>query len=398
MAAEEKYSIVDREGRNQELEIAIEDYKAAGDAGLSLTQYLTRKIGNDINLDHGNVLEQCMSSCGMFLRPDGRNGIQPVNMKDVLDGGLQLSAAVVRNDGSSRHTVTGRLLFPEVILQIMQENLTEDKGDFLQAYAQMIAQTQSVTSPRVDQPQINTTAPEDSRSQPQAQLAEPSVMVQITLNDKSYTIPTKSIGLEISDQARQATTLDLVSLAMTAQARGEQIAMVEDQLKNMIDGDTDIGETAISAVTAQSYDSSISGAGEITQKAWIKFLRKEYRKRNIDWCVMDLDTALAVENRTNKPNVQGDDPNSPRLDAIFTVENLGFRPPRVLLVDTTYVGANTIVGLDSRFAIRRIINVSATYSAIEEFVMRRKTGFRVDYGQIAHKLYPEAWHKMTLTV
>lgn len=393
------YTIYDRKGSPTELSVDVTDYKAAGELGLSLTQYLTRKIGGDIDPKYGNVLEQCMSSSGMYLRSDNLTGIKPVTMKEVLDGGIQLDAAtIVRNDGSQRNTVSGRLLFPEVILQIMQETLTEDHGDFLAGYNAMIAQTQTVTSPRVDQPQIDTTAPESSRSQPISQLAEPAVMVSITLNQKSYQIPTKSIGLMISDQAQQATTLDLVGLAMTAQARGENIAMVEDQLSSMIDGDSDLGETALTGFKANTLDSGITTAGTLSQKAWVHFLRDDYRKLNINWCLMDIDTALAVEGRSGKPTIQTDNPNSPRIDALFSVENLSLSAPRVLLLDSSVIGANTIVGLDSRFAIRRIINVSAAYSAIEQFVMRRATGFRVDYGQMAHKLYSEAWKKMTLTI
>jgi len=53
--------------------------------------------------------------------------------------------------------------------------------------------------------------------------------------------------------------------------------------------------------------------------------------------------------------------------------------------------------LDSRYAIRRVINVSASYQAIEQYVMRRATSFRVDYGFIMHKLFSDAWQAMTLT-
>lgn len=390
------FTIYDRQGRPTELKVDVTDYRAAAESGLSLTQYLTRKIDNDISPDYGNVLEQCMASSGMYLHADGQNGIRPVTMKEVYDGSVQLAAGIVRNDGSSNHTPSGRLLFPEVILQVMEENLREDNGDFLSAYNRMIAQTQSVTSPKVDQPKITTTAPESSRAQEIAQLAEPPVMVSITVNEKSHRIPTKSIGLMISDEARAATTLDLVTLAMTAQARGEQIAMVEDQLAAMISGDSDLGETAVTGFNADTLDTSITANGEITQKAWVHFLRDNYRKMSINWCLMSVDTALAVEGRTGKPTVNADDPKSPRIDATFSVENLAFTPPRVLLLDTSVIGANTIVGIDSRYAIRRIINVSANYSAIEQFVMRRATGFRVDYGQISHKLYADAWSKMLL--
>jgi hypothetical protein len=62
------------------------------------------------------------------------------------------------------------------------------------------------------------------------------------------------------------------------------------------------------------------------------------------------------------------------------------------------IAANTIVGLDSRYAIRRVINAQAAYSAIEQYLLRRATAFRVDYGEYSHRLYDDAFSVMTLTV
>ena len=39
-----------------------------------------------------------------------------------------------------------------------------------------------------------------------------------------------------------------------------------------------------------------------------------------------------------------------------------------------------------------------TAAAIEQFVMRRLTAFRVDYGETAYTLYKEAFSKRTMTV
>jgi hypothetical protein len=233
---------------------------------------------------------------------------------------------------------------------------------------------------------------------PIGQLTEPASMVSITVSDTVRRIPTRSIGLQVSDQALAITTLDLVSLIMTAQARGERIALVEEQLADMINGDADAGESALSSVTAASFDSSIIAASTITQKAWVKYLRANYRKMTISNIICDIDTALLIEGRTGKPTVANDNPTSPRIDSLFTIENLGLPAPRVLLVSTSVAGANTIIGLDRRYAIRRLVNVNASYSAIEQYVMRRATSFRIDYGEMAHKLYTEAWSKMTLTV
>ena len=391
------YSFIDADGQRQEVSLDITIYKEAAEHGMSLGQYLEHKYPS--HPDRGSTFAQMLQSCGMYLSNDMETGIRAPSMKAVLDGSAKIMAGpLVRNDGSERNTVSGRLLFPEVILELMAANLTENKDDFLNGYNQMVAITTNVTSPRVDQPTIDVTAPEGSRSQPIAQLAEPAVMVTITLAEKSYAIPTKSIGLLVSDQALQATTLDLVGLAMSAQARGERIFMVEEQLGAMINGDVDWGEAALASITAQSLDSGVTVAGTCSQKAWIHYLRDDYRKMSLNWLMMDIDTALAIENRSNKPTVNTDDPNSPRIDTLFSVENLALPTPKILLLDTAFIGANTIVGIDSRYAIRRTVNVSASYEAIEQWVMRRATAFRVDYGEMSKKLYTDAWKKMTLTV
>lgn len=411
-----KFNIVDIAGSQQDIDFDVTAYRAAGEAKLSLSQHLETLYPSQ--MAGPSTFEQCMAQAGMFVRADRAGGIQPPTMKAVMDGGLRMDAAsIVRNDGTGNNTVTGRLLFPEVIMQIIESELSESHDDLLRGYDGMIATTAFVTSPKIDQPVINVTAPLDDkyRSQPIAQLAEPAALVTITLAERSHRIPTKAIGLTISDQALEATTLDLVGIAMTQQAGQERIRVVEDAISGMIsaspDIDTDPDGVGLTAFTAKSLDANISTAGTITQKAWIHFLRDNYRKMSISHIMCDIDTALALEGRAGRPLMYsvpdsqatgvanlGDDPNSPRIDALFTIENLGLSAPRVLLLDTALIGANTVVGLDSRYAIRRVVNVNAAYSAIENYVMRRATSFRVDYGEISHKLMADAWSKMTLTL
>jgi len=394
-----QYGLKDKNGETHQIDLRITDYRAAGEAGVSLSEYLTAKFPEyDIRL--GTPMEQIMAQTGMYLRPD-KGGIRPPSMKQVLDGSLDMNVGtIVRPDGTGNNTPSGRLLFPEIILQLIESQLDEDKSDFVNGYNSMVAQTQTVTSPKIEQPIINTQAPRsaDVANQPVAQLAEPARMVTITVSDKTYRVPTKSIGLTISDEALQASTLDLVGLAMTHQARAERIRIIEDNITNMVNGDTDIGETALSSVQADSFDAAIVAAGVMSQKAWIHYLRAAYQTRTITHILCDVNAALALEGRTGKPNVQGDDPKSPRIDTLFSVENLGISPPKILLLETALIGANTVVGLDAQYAIRRIVNVSASYSAIEQYVMRKATGFRVDYGEMSHKLFSDAWSKMTMTV
>lgn len=82
----------------------------------------------------------------------------------------------------------------------------------------------------------------------------------------------------------------------------------------------------------------------------------------------------------------------------MTVDNLNARTIPLFLCDTEVAGANTVVSLDTRYGIRRVINVSANYSAVQEFVLRKARALRIDYAEMAHSLYPEAFEKMTLTI
>ena len=394
---ESTFSIRNEDGGRIEIKVGLESYKAAAVKGISLNQYLSQQFKTD-DTKYGTVLEQCMASAGLFVNPDASSGLRPPSMYDVLEGTSAQLGPISRNEGDNRTGVSGRLLFPAIILELVAANLLDNNNDLLAGYDKMIASTVNVNGTRVDQPTIDVTAPESSRAAQIAQLAEPNVMVSITLSEKAYNIPTKSIGLTISNEALAAVTIDEVGMAIAAQARGERLFMVQNDLSSMISGNSDRGETALSSVTAQSFDSAVVAAGTITHKALMKYLRANYRKMAINWLIMGIDEGLLVENRTGKPTVQSDNPTSPRIDTLMHVDNLLVTPPRILLVEQSVVGANTIVGLDSRYAIRRTVNVGASYQAIQEYVMRKATSMRFDFGETAKKLFPEAWSQMTMTV
>lgn len=396
-----KYYITDRNESKQEIEVQLSDYQAAAAKGVSLSQYLENEYGGSAKVreKYGTVLEQCMDNAGMVITPDHSRGIQSPRISEITHGNSRIDAgSIVRGTGERRHTPDGRLLMPAVVMEVMRYELEESSDAFVAQFDGLIAVSDSVTSSIVDQPTINTDAAGNPDSQPIGQLALPPVMVSITTDNKVFRIPTSSIGLQISEQAQSQVGLDLVSLIMTKQAREERIRRIESDFKAMVEGDVDIAETALPQSQITDYDPSISSNGEITQLGWVKFLREDYRKMTVSHALMTLETAMAIENRTGRPTIQTDNPNSPRIDTQFTIENLGLPTPKVILMEPEFIGANTIVALDSNWAIRRVINVSAAYSGIEDFVLRRGTAFRVDTGVIHKKLFADAWKVVTLTV
>jgi len=395
---ETKFKLRNRSGNAVEIPFHAKEYETAASMGLTLSQYLTQKHGSETDeTKYGSVVGQFMASAGMFLGEDYATGIRPPTMKAVVSDGIQLSA-ITRNDGSNSNTPSGRLLFPEIIMRTIESELRTSHDDFLGGWENMIAQTASINGQKFDQPIINVKAPEAQGSNPIAQLAEPDALVSITVSDVSRTITTKSIGLIISDQAQQATTLDLVSLILSAHARGERVRNVEEHINGIVAGSVDRGMSALPTFQAKTLDASLSTLGDLSHMAWIKYLRQNYRKMSINRIITTLDTAFAIEARTGKPMRDTVYVNEGTFPIDMSVDNLSINAPNVLIVDDGVIPANTIVGLDSRYAIRRVINAQASYSAIEQYLMRRASAFRIDYGEFSHRLYDDAFSVMDLTV
>lgn len=391
--------IIGEDGKAAEVNLSVEDYSAAFSSNLTLPQYLNQKYSTDSE-KYGTAFEQCLASNGMFLNSDRRSGLKPPTVAQIMNGTVDIGMGpITRPDGNNAQSLTGRMLFPAVILEMVESQLSDDNSSYEGVFNRLVATTSSVDSPRVDQPIINLTAPRGIRSQPISQLSEPPAMVTITLGEKSFRLPTFSLGLEISDEAAKSSTLDLVGIALREQATAERAAMIDEGLSKMILGDVDLGMSALTSVTAKSFDPAIVAAGEITNKAWVKYLRAEWKRLNIDWVVCDLDTYLAVEGRSGRPIVTQND-GTGRITSLLSMANPGI-PDQVnfFIVEPEVVGGTGVmVGLDSKRAIRKVTYAGASYSAIEQYVLRKSSALRIDFSTGYFRLIDGAWRKLTLTL
>jgi hypothetical protein len=388
-------SIVDANGQRHEVELSVDMYREAFDQGVSLPQYLSQKFDTDSE-KYGTPFQQLLATSGLALKRDRETGLPASRMFEVLNGGPQMAA--VRADGNQALTVAGRLLFPAVIMQMIEHTLMEDYSSYEATYNRMVALTSSVTSPRVDQPVVNVSAPRGSVAQPIAQMSEPAAMVTISLSDRSFRVPTFGIGFEISDEASKAVAIDYVGMTLQQQIIGQRIHNVDTALSALITGDADVGIGALSSENSSTYDAAAAG-GVMTHKAWVKWLRKDWKKLNIDWIICDIDTFLAIENRTGRPTVQTDRGTDERLNTIPTAAITGL-PGSVnfFIVDTALIGANTLIGIDSRRAIHRMVYVGGSYSAVEQYVMRKSTAMRFDFAEMSTRLFSDnsGWKKLVL--
>jgi len=67
----------------------------------------------------------------------------------------------------------------------------------------------------------------------------------------------------------------------------------------------------------------------------------------------------------------------------------------VFITDDPNWPAKTIMGIDSRYAIQRVTSTNASYQAQEEFVLRRSTAMRFDYGTLSRRMYLDAFECLT---
>lgn len=386
--------IVDAKGDKTPVDLGIDTYRQAQDQGLSLGQYLGRRHVTNAE-KHGSVMAQLMEQCGIFVGSDREYGIRSSTMGDVLNPKEGNSGSAITRDG----VPASRLLFPAVILDTIEDKLQRDYSTNPNALSSMLAVDDSIQGDRWERPVLNFSKPEAARGGPVAQLSLPNVMLTITASDKSMRIPTWGIGLEISEQAMRSTTLDLVGLAVARQAAVEANERANAYIMSLLNGDTDLSMAALSAIsgkvqTAVSLDAAATSG--LTQTAWLTWLTQRTNYRMITHVITDLKGAMAIEGRAGKPTVQNDNPTSNRIDTLLEVINpMWTSRVKVFITNDPNWPAKTIMGIDARHAIRRVNSLTAQYSAIEQFVLKRSTSLRVDKGEMVDRLFDEAFEVLT---
>lgn len=387
----------------QEVELQGTIYSEAVDNGFTnVRSYLNNSY--PVEAGSPSPFDQVCGQLGMFTGRNREYGIAPSSMRAVLDGVTinAASGAITREANPA-----SRILFPAFIGAMTEDKILADLTSHVGQFNTMLALHDVINNDRIEWPELNFAKPEAARSKAIAQLAEPAAMGTITVSDKSFRVTGWSLGLEISDEAMKqgsSASLDYVALAIQRWAMVEMSEKVNGHILALLSGDTDAGYAALSTisgstVTAQSFDSDITAAGELTQKAWVKWLYSKRRTIVPDWIITDMDTALAIESRTGRWTVQQDNINSRRLDLTEDV-----RYPivpdtvKVFITDDTSWPANTIMGFDSKYAIHKITSSMLDYKASEAYAMRRSTKFRIDGGDAVRRLHDDAYMVMTLTV
>jgi hypothetical protein len=393
---QDKVSFVDKAGLRQELEVGLHHYAEAQKKSQTLRQYINNTYPTAVDSKYDTFTQVC-ASAGLNFASIPELGIRPVTMQEVIFGAAGPQTLEVS-------PVQSRVLFPAAILELVESKLQKDRGSAVAAFNTMLADTVTVAGSRVEQPVIDYTrakGPESSRMKARAQLAEPEVMMTITASEKTLTIPETALSVLISDQALQGTTVDMVGLALTRQAEVESFLRIGEDLRKILSGDADAGSygtAALAQTKADVYDATIGANGTVTQACWLAYLYENLADRRIDTIVTDIAGANAIDGRTNRPTAQTDKAKD-RIDAdaMIFYPNL-VEQVRIFVMPAAFSWpANTVMGFDSKYAMRKWVNSYAAYSDVERFVLRRGSAFVVSYGEKITRIFDDAFSVLSLT-
>lgn len=378
--------------------INAQDVSRASAQGLTLGAYAAAKYP-DVDNDAGAIIFQAAASNGIYLKDDASLGIKASTISQALGESETVIHAVGAGAGAGAPIVAGtvagdsegvirRLLFGEVILQLVEENLRGNETDSVNTqFRRMIATKMSIKDGVFIQPMINSDALlDDEYEATPVENTMPPQMVSIDLSETTRTVPGFTIGLEITDRARTRISLDMVSLVIAQHARLRRERRLWTDINKLFAGSPGTPDAApLPIITAGSLDATIVTPMTLTETAWFKFRYGPNDPYNRNVAIMDVDSYMAVINRTGRAEnpCGGFLSSQVAFSDLPTILNMSrIDMPNVILVPVGTLPAGTILTFDSSKAIAEVEDASIAYQAQEYSALRRNTGFRWDWSEM----------------
>lgn len=370
-----KYQATD--GTQKDAEVGLAQYQQASRAGMNLNQFLQAQYP-DADKNQGTAFQQFAAAMGFNLDPKAKFKQSAAN---ILEGNAMVAGAVTAPDGQDR-SIAGRLLMPEIVLGMQEANLFQNTTPLREALMSKVAMRTSVNSKTYYRPVVDSDTNKDFEQRSIGQGATPDLLVKIATSERGYTIPTTSFGIEITDEALASSTLDQIGMMIRSARRSIDNKSIYRWISRIVNGDSLHGISALTPVNLSSFDSSITGS-EVTQEAWLKALLDGQEYWEADTMLATKDSFLAVQNRGQRPTVSDDTGRDNRLNAGLNLMNVSLDTIDTIMVnqDSALGGAGNFLLFDSQQSLEYAQNVSASYEAVERYVMRRVEQMRFDMAE-----------------
>jgi len=384
------FSYIDKDGKQQQVMLTAEEmFQGARAANLTPPQFINTKFA-DADLKIGPAFKQMQASIGIAHghREDNPFGLREASLASLFDGNSGFSAAANPSQATSPFGSASRAFTVISIIDAIENAVMKDRTTDITTFYSLVGPRLSLNSEHFEQPLIDYTTdngPQGAKAARAVQGANPPRMAFFTTSNKVRRIDSWTMGMEFTDQALRATTLDFVSMTLGRYLQVERDERAYRYVSDLYNGNNDLITTAVSSVTSNSLDTNANG-GVLTHKAWLKFLARNRKYRKITHVICDLDTYLKIEGRTGRPGSNAYDPRLAVIDPQVQQMNIGFgNDVKFFLVDDATNGgpvpANTVYALDASNAITLVSNSAAAYSAVESYAMKRTTALRTDWSE-----------------
>lgn len=222
--------------------------------------------------------------------------------------------------------------------------------------------------------------------------------ISISYSEKAENMKKFGIAVRWSYEFLRRARIDIIRPVIARITQMQKRAIFREGLYKLVNGAGTDMTPAASSATAASYDTSISANGQITYYAWLKWLNAQ-RPYSFDTVFCNFDTAytLITMTRANVNTLALRESLSPQI-ANNPVLVRGLKAnPKIVIVDDDDVSANTIVGIDSRFAARRFFEIGADLTETERVISQQFERIFLSHVDGFGKIFPKATHIMTLT-
>jgi hypothetical protein len=378
---------IDKNGKTQQVDFTAEQLLGeAKAAGLTPVQHINRKF-NDFDASIGTAFEQIQMSIGI-IKPGSDNpfGLRSTPMAALMDGGY--GAVSNAATATSPFGSASRALTVISILDSIENVVAKDRTTDIDTFYSMVGPRLSLSTEHFEQPVIDygtPGGPEQVKAGRVSQGALPPKMLTFKTADRIRRIGAWTLGMEWTDQALRATTLDFVTMTTARYLQVERDERAYRYISDLWNGNGDLIVGAVTPVASSTLDAASTG-GVLTHKAWVKFLARNRKFRRITHVICDMDTYLKIEGRTGRPGSNNYDPTLARIDPQARAINVGFgNDVQFFLVESAADGgpvpANTVYAVDATSAITMVQNTAAMYNAIEEYALKRTTAMRMDWSE-----------------
>lgn len=379
----------DNKGAQNQVDMTGEEmFTEALKANITPAAYINRKFA-DADMSIGPAFKQMQASFGI-CSPGSDNpfGLKATSMASLLDGTGSFGANTNTQQNTSPFGSSSRAFTIISVIDAIESALFKDRTTDITNFYSMVGSTLALNSEHFEQPVIEygtLGGPETAKAQRVVQGANPPKIAFFKTADRIRRIGSWTVGMEWTQQALRATTLDFVTMTMSRFLEVERDERAYRYIADLYVGNNDLVTTAVSAVTTTSLDAAATG-GVVTHKSWVKFLARNRKYRQITHAICDIDTYLKIEGRTGRPGTVNYDPTLARIDPQLQPGAQPFGADvKWIIVDAAADGgpvpANTVYGIDARSAITLVTNSNAAYSAVESFALKRTEAMRMDWSE-----------------